>query len=50
MFPAYSVHETDATGWFTRGEMQSLPLHPGLRAFLDSLDDKGDDLGLKDDA
>jgi 8-oxo-dGTP pyrophosphatase MutT (NUDIX family) len=34
MFPAYCVHEGDATGWFTRGEMESLPLHPGFRAFL----------------
>lgn len=50
MFPAYCVHETDATGWFTRKEMQSLPLHPGLRVFLDSLDDRGYDLGLKDNA
>ena len=30
MFVAYSVHETDATGWFTRDEMRSLPLHPGF--------------------
>ena len=31
MFVGYSVHETEATGWFTRSEMEHLPLHPGLR-------------------
>ncbi|MGD0344932.1 MAG: NUDIX hydrolase [Acidimicrobiales bacterium] len=35
MFLAYCVHESDATGWFTRKEMQFLPLHPGFRAALD---------------
>jgi len=34
-FIAFCVRETDATGWFTREEMQSLPLHPGFRAWLD---------------
>jgi 8-oxo-dGTP diphosphatase len=36
-FPAYSVRETDATGWFTRDEMSSLTLHPGLRKSLDEI-------------
>ncbi len=38
MFPGYSVHETDATGWFTRTELESLPLHPGIRTFFQETD------------
>jgi 8-oxo-dGTP diphosphatase len=34
-FTAFSVQETDATGWFTRDEMNSLSLHPDLRKWLD---------------
>ena len=34
-FDAYSVLETDATGWFTRKEMRNLPLHSGVRRWLD---------------
>jgi 8-oxo-dGTP diphosphatase len=34
-FDAYSVLETDATGWFTRKEMRNLPLHSGLQRLLD---------------
>lgn len=34
-FPAFSVQETDATGWFTREEMQHLRLHSGLQQWLD---------------
>ncbi|HUA46154.1 MAG TPA: NUDIX hydrolase [Solirubrobacteraceae bacterium] len=37
MFDAYSVHETDATGWFTTREMRELPLHAGVRRWLDEL-------------
>jgi 8-oxo-dGTP diphosphatase len=37
MFDAYSVRETDATGWFTSTQMRELPLHPGLRRSLDEL-------------
>ena len=37
MFDAYSVRETDATGWFTPRQMRELPLHPGLRRWLDEL-------------
>jgi 8-oxo-dGTP pyrophosphatase MutT (NUDIX family) len=33
-FTAYSVQETDATGWFTQKEMRSLPLHPGFQQWL----------------
>ncbi|HUA47985.1 MAG TPA: NUDIX domain-containing protein [Solirubrobacteraceae bacterium] len=35
LFDAYSQQETDATGWFTRAEMHELPLHPGIRLWLD---------------
>jgi 8-oxo-dGTP diphosphatase len=34
-FEAYSVQETDATGWFTGEQMRTLPLHPGMRRWLD---------------
>jgi hypothetical protein len=34
-FVAYCGQETDATGWFTRERMRMLPLHPGLRSWLD---------------
>ncbi len=33
-FAAFCVQETDATGWFTRAEMRSLSLHPGLQRWL----------------
>jgi len=33
-FDAYSVRETDATGWFTLTAAQDLLLHPGLRRWL----------------
>jgi 8-oxo-dGTP diphosphatase len=32
---AYSSQETEATGWFTRRDMENLPLHPGIRRWLD---------------
>ena len=38
MFDAYSVLETDATGWFTAEEMRALPLHFGVRQWLDGDD------------
>jgi hypothetical protein len=38
MFEAYSMLETDATGWFTTREMHTLPLHPGVRRGLDELE------------
>jgi 8-oxo-dGTP pyrophosphatase MutT (NUDIX family) len=38
MFDAYSVLETDATGWFTTEEMRTLPLHSGVRRWLGELD------------
>ena len=34
-FEAYSVQETDATGWFTKDEMNNLALHSGVRRWLD---------------
>ena len=37
MFDAYSVLETDATGWFTAQEMRNLPLHSGVQRWLDEL-------------
>ena len=37
MFDAYSVRETDATGWFTSPQMRELPLHSGLRGWRDKL-------------
>ncbi len=35
-FDAYSGLETDATGWFTRADMEHLPLHPGVRQWLEA--------------
>ncbi len=35
-FTAYSVQETDETGWFTAAAMRNLPLHPGLRRWLET--------------
>lgn len=43
-FPAYCVRETDATGWFTYAEMNNLLLHPGLRSWLDQVNQKGNHL------
>jgi len=37
MFDAYSVRETDATGWFTSLQMRELSLHSGLRRWRDEL-------------
>ncbi len=37
-FPVYCVRETTATGWFTRGDMASLPIHPGFQTWLDKED------------
>jgi 8-oxo-dGTP diphosphatase len=34
-FPAFCVRETDATGWFTRVDMENLTLHPGFQTWLD---------------
>jgi len=34
-FDAFCGQETDATGWFTREEIRSLPLHPGIQRWLD---------------
>ncbi len=34
-FPAFCVHETDATGWFTRKEMNNLRLHSEFRKWVD---------------
>lgn len=34
-FPAYCLSETDATGWFPAAALPNLPLHPGLRRWLD---------------
>jgi 8-oxo-dGTP diphosphatase len=34
-FEAFCGQETDATGWFTREQMRSLPLHPGIQLWLD---------------
>lgn len=39
-FPAFCARETQATGWFTRQEMQSLVLHPGLKSWLDQEESK----------
>ena len=41
MFDAYSVLETDATGWFTTQEMRNLPLHSGVERWLDELGTAG---------
>ena len=35
-FAAYCVRETDATGWFTRKDMETLALHPGLQEWFSS--------------
>ena len=40
-FDAYSVLETDATGWFTTREMWNLPLHPGFRRWIDGAEAGG---------
>jgi len=34
-FEAYCGQETDATGWFGVDSIRELPLHPGLRRWLD---------------
>jgi 8-oxo-dGTP pyrophosphatase MutT (NUDIX family) len=34
-FAAYVARETDATGWFTLGEMPMLRLHPGFRKWVE---------------
>ena len=34
-FPSFCVRETQATGWFTRREMDSLNLHPQFRVWVD---------------
>jgi 8-oxo-dGTP diphosphatase len=34
-FVAYSMEETDATGWFTLAEMRTLHLHPGFARWLE---------------
>lgn len=34
-FMAYCGRETDATGWFTAEMMKVLPLHPGVRRWLE---------------
>jgi 8-oxo-dGTP diphosphatase len=34
-FLAFCGQETDATGWFTKEDMLSLPLHPGVQEWLD---------------
>jgi len=36
-FTAFSVRETDATGWFTVDEMHALRMHPELRRWMDGL-------------
>jgi len=36
-FRAFCVHETDATGWFTRKEIRGLNLHPEFRRWVDSV-------------
>jgi 8-oxo-dGTP pyrophosphatase MutT (NUDIX family) len=33
-FEAFTIRETDATGWFTRAQMLRLPLHPGVAALV----------------
>ena len=37
-FPAFCVRETEATGWFTRADMDELRLHPGFRRWLETGD------------
>ena len=34
-FAVYAASQTDATGWFTLAEMQSLRLHPGFRQWVE---------------
>ena len=34
-FPAYCARDSDATGWFTLGDMRDLPLHPGFREWVE---------------
>jgi hypothetical protein len=34
-FTSFCVQETDASGWFTREEMQGLNLHPDFRRWFD---------------
>ena len=34
-FLAYRRAETDATGWFTKSDMNNLLLHPGFKIWLD---------------
>ncbi len=34
-FSAFCVQETDATGWFTREQMRTLHLHPGLQRWFE---------------
>jgi 8-oxo-dGTP pyrophosphatase MutT (NUDIX family) len=41
MFDAYSMLETDATGWFTTEELRTLPLHSGVRRWLGEVDAGG---------
>ena len=41
LLDAYTQHETDATGWFTRAQMLELPLHPGVRRWLDEAEATG---------
>ena len=36
-FTAYCVNETDETGWFTAAAISNLPLHPGLRRWLETM-------------
>jgi hypothetical protein len=38
LFDAYTQHETDATGWFTRAQMRELSLHPGMGRWLDEFE------------
>jgi len=34
-FDAYSVLETEETGWFTASQLRSLSLHPGISRWLE---------------
>jgi 8-oxo-dGTP pyrophosphatase MutT (NUDIX family) len=40
-FPVFCVRETDATGWFTREEMERLALHPGIKEWLSRSEQQG---------
>jgi len=40
-FAAYAASQTDATGWFTLTEMQSLRLHPGFRKWAEEQVQRG---------